>query len=157
MQIDPKIWEERQFADGFSLNLPQDAQQRWSTCRSAHRFMAFQSKQLVAYRLLFSEPQVHSVLTCVGLSADIKRGLASVWTDGDGKEFHVSHAPVEVAPSCFLWHVKHSGLDYVQYNGEWNMKFSLAYRTRFNPTMMQDGSFYLLEKAVFDSFPWNNE
>jgi hypothetical protein len=112
--------------------------------------MAFQNKQIVAYRLIFLRPEITDILTCKGLDVSLDSGLSSLWERRDGTRFWVSATPKEVASGCFFWMLKYSSLEFVEYQGAKSLKFSMAYRTAENPDNRVDGTTYLLEKAVFD-------
>lgn len=156
MNFDQKsrLHEERAAADTSAhQNLPTDQLARWEACRSSHRFMAFAGKKLVAYRLLFLKPEVIDTFTCRGLDVGLTTGLSSLWeSEATGQQFWVSSTPKEVATGCFMWMLKYSALELVQHKGSQSLKFSLAYRTKDNPSAKVDGTVYLLEKAVFDNF-----
>jgi NDP-sugar pyrophosphorylase family protein len=153
MQASNRVLDERYEADKSSLKLSVEQQARWSACRSTHRFMAFQDKKLVAYSLLFQRPQIIDVFTCKGLDVSLNTGLSSLWeSQNTHRQFWVSATPVEVANGCFLWMLKYSSLEFVDYQDSKSLKFSIAYRTVANPTQLVDGKTYLLEKAVFDHF-----
>jgi hypothetical protein len=155
MSLDPqaRLREERAVSDANALKLPLDQQLRWSECRSSHRFLAFSGKQIVVYRLSNSHPQITDQLVCKGLDVGLDTGLSSLWESQEsGTQFWVSATPKEVAPSCFFWMLKHSTLDFVEFKGTKSLKFSMAYRTEKNPSAKVDGTFYLLEKPVFDHF-----
>lgn len=153
MSLDPKarLVEERNIADNSAQSLPLDQLSRWDTCQSSHRFMAFSGKQLVAYKLLFLRPEVIDTFTCRGLDVALSTGLSSLWeSQREKKQFWISSTPKEVARGCFIWMLKYSSLEFVEYKGSKSLKFSLAYRTQQNPKDLVDGTIYLLEKSVFD-------
>lgn len=155
MNLDQKsrLLDERAAADtNAHQNLPSDQLARWEACRSSHRFMAFAGKKLVAYRLLFLKPEVIDTFTCKGLDVGLSTGLSSLWeSEATGQQFWVSSTPKEVAEGCFIFMLKYSALELVQHKGAQSLKFSLAYRTRTNPSAKVDGISYLLEKAVFEN------
>lgn len=112
--------------------------------------MAYQGKEVVAYRLLFLVPEVTNVFTCKGLDVSLTSGLSSLWEDRNGKQFWVSARPVEVADNCFFWMLKYSNLEYGDWAGQKSLKFPVCYGTERNPQDKIDGIHYLLERAVFD-------
>lgn len=146
-----RIKEERSVADANSLLLEPSVQSKWENCASTHRFMAFSGKQLVAYNLMFLEPQITDVLTCRGLEVSFSEGLVSTWESQATKEtYRVSAVPTEVAENCFLWMLKYSSLELVSHKSAKSLQFSMAYRTLLNPQVEVDGTTYLVEKAIFD-------
>jgi hypothetical protein len=152
LDLQARLFEERTAADISAQKLNSDQHARWESCRSSHRFMAFHGKQLVAYRLLFLRPEITDIFTCRGLDVALATGLSSLWeSQNTGKQFWVSHTPKEVAPGCFLWMLKYSSLEFVDYQGGKSLMFSLAYRINKNPKEKVDGTHYLLEKSVFDN------
>lgn len=151
---DSRVDEERRFAASRALDLPPEQQDRWEACRSTHRFMAYENKILVAYHLVNGHPVIVDTLTCTHFGYHPDTGLDSFWRNQAGKDLHVTHTPAEVAPGCFMWHNKSTNIEYVEHRLKLNMRFSISYRTMFNPTSMEEGVNYLLEKAVFDTFRW---
>ena len=150
-EIQSKLLIERNTADANASRLDLTQQSRWETCKSAHRFQAFKGKQLVAYRLLFLVPEIHDIFTCQELEVSLQGGLVSFWQSRNTEQvFRVSEVPEEVAPSCFLWMLKYSNLEMSSHKGQNSLRFPLGYRTTLNPETRVDGTFYLLEKAVFD-------
>lgn len=141
------------FGNHFASTLQPEALDRWYACRSGHKFQAFQGKQLVAYTTDGGAPDVLNTFICQDLKVGLRSGIASMWVDKDGTEQWVGHAPVEVAPNCFLWHVQHTTLDFNEYRGRFNVKFNLAYRTIANPiTSRERGHVFLLEYATFQHY-----
>lgn len=145
-----RMREERAIAYQNAQHLPEEVFQRWERCRSSHRFVAYQGKEVVAYRLLFLVPEVTNVFTCKGLDVSLTSGLSSLWEDRNGKQFWVSARPVEVADNCFFWMLKYSNLEYGDWAGQKSLKFPVCYGTERNPQDKIDGIRYLLERAVFD-------
>lgn len=147
-----RLREERLAADiAATQNLTTDSLNRWENCKSAHRFLAFQGKQLVLYKLFFQSPQISDILTCKDVKVSLVGGLVSVWeSKSSGMLFEVGSTPVEVGNSCFMWMLKYSSVELADYKGSKSLKFSVAYRTAVNPEVKVDGTSYLLEKAVFD-------
>ena len=138
------------FGNHFASTLKPDVLDRWYACRSGHKFQAFHGKQLVAYTLENRVPKVLNIFECQDLKIGLRTGTASLWVDKDGVEQWVGHVPAELEHSCFLWHVQHTTIDYNEYRGRFNVKFSLAYRTALNPASNEGGSnVYLLEYATF--------
>lgn len=143
---------ERQYADSLAQHLTPAAADRWDACRSAHRFAAYEGKQLVIFNLFYDEPQTLDVLTCKSMNLDIHNGLSSTWRTGEGTSIQIGHAPVEVAKSVFLWHVFYSEVSYLPYKGKFEVKLPLAYRSQHNIHKHRtDVVPYILERAVFDS------
>lgn len=145
-----RVKEERTVADiAAYASLSGEQLAKWESCKSTHRFMAFKSKQLVAYRLYGGLPDILDVLTNTGLSIDLERGLESSWQGRDGSTLLIGHKPVEIAPSCFLWHPKHNTLEYVDWKGGKSLRFSLMWRTAFNPAKKVTNEVYLSESIAF--------
>lgn len=131
-------------------NLPTRAFSRWETCRSGHTFQAYFQKQLVVYQIQDGKPVTLKALSCLDLNVSLNRGVSSIWVDLlTNDEFCVGHTPVELADSCFMWHLQHTTLDMNVYRGRKNLKFNLAYRTRMNPSTVEEGMTYVLELAVY--------
>ena len=146
-----RIQEERTAADIAAYkNLSGEQLQRWERCKSAHRFMAFDSKVVVAYKLNGQNPEVINTFTSAGLSVTLENGLESVWTDSTGKILIVRHHPIEIAPGCFMWHPKHNTLELVDWKGGKSLRFSAMWRTALNPNRKVSGEVYLSEKLAFD-------
>ena len=138
------------FACQFAQSLPPEALGRWHACRSGHTFQAFFSKQVVAFTIEDGVPKILKVLVCEDLLVNLRKGTSSLWIDQDtGEEVSIGHTPVEVAPSCFMWHLQHTTLDLNEHRGRYNVKFNLAYRTSLNPATRESGAVYLLEYATF--------
>lgn len=149
----PALLSEQVFADRFASTLPAPALDRWYACRSGHRFQAFQGKQVVAYTLERGKANILNTFECQDFRVGLRSGVASLWNGTvPGTDVWVSHAPTEIAPNCFLWHVQHTTLDYNEHKGRFNTKFNLAYRTQANPATMEDGRTYLLEYATFQAY-----
>lgn len=156
-KIKTRLLEERSVADeNAQKHLQADALKRWDSCGSAHRFMAFEGKEIIAFRLLFDTPQIIDTFKCVGLDTGLKAGISSLWKSQSKGNFWVSATPVEVADNCFLWMHKYTQLEFVTYKGAKSLKFSMGYRTLLNPTNKVEGPSYLLERSVFNStYPSN--
>lgn len=142
--------DEWTFVNASARSLPHDARARWEACRSGHTFQAFYAKQLVVYELHDDFPKILRVLTCEDLIVNLRKGTSSTWVDQDTcHEICVGHTPVEVAPSCFMWHLRRTTLDLNEYRGSHNVKFNIAYRTQANPNTREAGRIYMLEYAAF--------
>lgn len=149
--VSQRIQDERTTADIAAYKTLSKAQlNRWERCKSSHRFMSFESKVLVAYKLNGSAPEVLNTFTSTGLSLTLWGGLQSTWKDSAGNVLLVSHQPSEIAPGCFLWHPKHNTLELVDWKGGKSLRFSAMWRTAFNPNQKVSGEIYLSEKLVFD-------
>jgi hypothetical protein len=145
--------DELTFGNHFASTLKPDALDRWYACRSGHKFQAFQGKQLVAFTTDNGTADVLNVYTCQDFKVGLRTGTASMWVDSSGREQWVGHAPLEIAPSCFLWHVQHTTIDFNQHRGRFNVKFNLAYRTLSNPMSPKErGNVYVLEYATFQHY-----
>jgi hypothetical protein len=143
---------ERSHADSHAYSsLSPDEFSLWESCRSAHRFLAFQNKELVVYSLLFDEPQILSTLKCKSVAVSFDKGFSTLWEDSRGTSHLVSHAPVMVYNTIFLWHVFDSQVQYMPYNGKFSATIPLAYRSKQNPSTKQEGVVYILERSVYDS------
>ncbi len=131
--------------------LPDLTKTRWDSCHSSHRFLAYQGKELVVYTVFNGRPTVLDTLVCrsVGLSTD--DGFTSEWRTTSGALFSVSHTPVEILPYCFLWHAFDCQVRYYPYNGKFSTSFPLMYRTRSNPTRMNEDHTYILEQGAFSA------
>lgn len=146
------VRNERAHADTFaSRGLLPDEFSRWEFCRSAHRFLAYKGKQLVVYRIWFDTPQVVETLTCQEASLSLLGGISSNWTTSSGQLIGASHTPVEIAPSCFLWHVFDSQVRFMSHDQKYSVSLPLAYKTKSHPSTMNEDHLYVLEKAVFDN------
>lgn len=143
---------ERQYADSLAQRLTPAATDRWEACRSAHRFAAYEGKQLVIFNLFYDEPQTLDILTCKDVSLSLSGGLQTTWRTGEGQLIQVGHTPVELASSVFLWHVFFSEVSYIPYKGRFEVKLPLGYRSQHNIHKHRvDGVPYILERAIFDS------
>lgn len=150
MQTSKQLADELAFVNTLARDLPHAARERWDSCRSGHTFQAFFDKRIVVYELLSGVPKILKVLSCESLNVNLQRGTSSIWVDRDADiELCIGHTPVEVAPSCFMWHLRATTLDLNEYRGSYNIKFNIAYRTQLNPSTQRDGSTYILEYAAF--------
>ena len=134
---------------GRLWQLAPEAASRFEGCRVSHRFMAFQGKELVVYKLFIGKPSVVSVLSCRGASLDFTNGISSMWATPD-RMLTVGHTPIEVAPSVFLWHTYHSDLQYVPHKGVYATRFSMLFKAKHHPSVKIDGEIYIQERAGFD-------
>lgn len=145
-----RVQEERTAADVAAYKTLDKSQiARWERCKSAHRFMAFKGKTLVAYKLRGAAPEVLDTFTSSRLSVTLDGGLESSWTDSKGLEITLGSTPTEVAPGCFMWHPKHNTLELVDWKGGKSLRFSVMWRTAFNPSHKANGEIYLSEELAF--------
>lgn len=143
---------ERSYADNFAYNkLTQKEFAIWESCRSAHRFLAYRGKELVIYQLLFDTPRILKTLTCTAVQLSFDAGFSTTWIDHEEAVYTIEHAPVMVHDSVFLWHVFDSQVQFLPYNGKFNAKLPLAYRSKLNPIGKEEGVIYILERSVFDN------
>jgi hypothetical protein len=150
MKISKELADELAFANSLARVFPDDAYARWTSCRSGHTFQAFFDKQIVVYELVCGVPKILKVLSCESLNVNLRRGTSSTWVDRDADiELCIGHVPVEVAPNCFMWHLRATTLNLHEYRGSHSVKFNIAYRTQLNPSTQQEGSAYILEYAAF--------
>lgn len=145
-----RVHEERTAADVAAYKtLTKEQLVRWELCRSTHRFMAYDMKEIVAYRLVNGAPEVLSILTNAGVSVTQDGGLQSTWFNKENERFDLNHQPQEVAPGCFMWHPKHNSLELVDWKGGKSLRFSTMWRTACNPAKKVAGKVYLCEKHAF--------
>jgi len=127
---------------------------RWESCRAFHRFAGFQQKEILLYRLLFGQPYIQDVLTCVDLQVSLREGLESTWKDRQGRFLNLGYSPVELAEGCFVFHPQNSLVTYLEYNGKYNARFALHCKTKLAPRDRHEGVSYLVERAIFTkNFP----
>jgi hypothetical protein len=144
---DARVTEERTAADIAAYKtLTTESLDRWEQCRSAHRFMAFTGKTLVAYRLADLPEDAPEVLeTFENLSASLhpSEGLSSIWKTSNGSHLLLGSSPQEIATGCFMWHPKYNTLELVDWKGGKSLKFSVMWRTALNPSYKKKGTVYL--------------
>ena len=141
---------ERLLVGGLLWQLGTEGQERWEACKSSHRFMSFVGKQLIVFTLDEDyKPVLKDRLTMSNVSISSSGGLQSHWTNSHGNLLAVSHTPVEVAPSTFLWHTFGSDLQYIPHKGVYNVRTSMLFKTEHNVGYKHVGPHYMLE---FNSF-----
>lgn len=143
---------EESLLKGTLWRLSPDTTERLLSCKSSHRFMAYERKVLVVYDLIGDRPRVHNRLTCEGASLKLSSGLSSVWaSSSDTQKVVVSHLPVEIAPSIFLWHTFNSTVTYTPYKGVYTARFSCVYRSPHNPKVHKPDCLYVQELASYQA------
>ncbi len=139
--------------------LSSEAHSRWLSIGTGHRFMAYDKKVLIVYKLDDKlQPKITHKLQCYSMRASNDTGVESCWADTykDGRSaeavrvFH--HAPQEICPGVFVGHTVFSGVDYVEHHpDQFGLRFSMYYKSLFHPKDRVAGACYILEKAVFDT------
>lgn len=143
---------EESLLKGALWKLPPETIERLLSCRSSHRFMAYERKVLVIYELIGDRPKVHNRLTCESASLNLTSGLTSAWhSAADDKKVIIGHLPVEVAPTIFLWHTYNSAIHYAPYKGIYTAKFSCVYKTLNNPNVTKANCLYMQELASYQA------
>ena len=125
--------------------------ERWEECKATHRFMAYERKQVIIYRLFMGEPSILDTLTCETAELSLKKGVTSRWRDTKDNTVFFSSTPVEVYPSIFLWHTFNSEVQYTLHNGAYNARFSMLYRCPHHPKILHEGFMYIQELSNFES------
>lgn len=141
---------ERTLVESLVWNLDPEAQERWGTCRSSHRFLSFIGKQLYVFTLdANNKPTVKNLLTMEGINLSDSNGLVSKWRSANGELLSVGHTPMEIAPSVFLWHTFSSDLQYVPHKGVFNVKTSMLFKAEHHIGYKHVGPHYILEASAF--------
>jgi len=131
--------------------LPGSDYQEWIALRSTHRFMAFEGKKLLLWRLLNGKPVVEQTYTFLQFVADNEFGAECVLLDASGKEFVVNHAPEKLAQGVYLWMPFYSDVQFIKLPGhsKYTLYFSTMLKMPRNPQLKVEGSLYLSETKAF--------
>ena len=142
--------KEQSLVQSFLYKMGAEGQDRWEACKSSHRFLSFIGKQLIIFTYdKLHRPVLVDRLMMQGLSLTSGSGLTSQWFKSNGTLITVSHTPIEVAPSVFLWHTFDSNLQYVPHKGEFNVKTSMLFKAQHNINYKHVGPHYILESAQY--------
>jgi hypothetical protein len=143
---------ERALVGELLWHLEPEALDRWSACKSSHRFLSFVNKKLIVYKMVGGQREVVDTLTCLDVTMTNLGGFQSKWLSTlTCESIEVGAVPVEVHPSVFLWHTFYSDVRYQSYKGKYTIRFSMLYKSRHNPKFLSDNSLYILEQAIFES------
>lgn len=136
-------------------SLSHEAKARWAAIGTGHRFMAYDKKVLIVYKLDDTlQPRITHKLHCLSVEASSAEGVTSHWNDSldSSRLWEFEHTPTEVCPGVFVGHTVFSGVDYVEHRpGRFGLRFSMYYKSLFHPKERVAGACYILEKAVFDT------
>ena len=142
---------EHVLVEGVLRRLDADTLSRWDSCKSSHRFLSFVNKKLIVYELIGGCRVIVDTLKCQDVSMTNSEGFTSEWFSESTETVHtVSNTPLEIHPSIFLWHTFHSDIRYQPHKGVYNIRFSMLYRSRHNPSIRQAGVLYILEQALYN-------
>lgn len=143
---------ERELVRGQLWRLAPEAQDRWASCRSSHRFMAYRGKQLVLFTFDAElKPQVVDRLSLVDARMTLEHGVTTVWQTGEGLKVDVGPLPTEVAPNTFLWTAYSSDVQYAPYKGVYSVRLPMLFQTRHNISHPTLNTTYILELAAFEA------
>lgn len=143
--------DERRLVEGLLWKLEPEAQDRFNACKASHRFMAFRGKDLIVYEVIAGKRTIAETFSCKSVSLSIVDGMESVWSSAYGEDVRVSHTPVEIAPSVFMWHAYCSEVQYLPYKGIYTARFPLIYKCQHHPKMRLENTLYIQERAMYDS------
>lgn len=143
---------ERVLVEGVLWHLDAESLERWSTCKSSHRFLSFVNKKLIVYRITEGKRVVVDTLKCLDVGMTNLGGPFSKWSSVVSEDaITIDSRPKEIYPAIFLWHTFHSDIRYQPHKGLYNVRFSMLYKSRHNPAFIQDGALYIQEQAMYDS------
>lgn len=147
-----RIVEIRDSRDKVANLLSPSAKAAWYALRWVNRFMAYKGKELFIFTLdREHNPTVSTILTCHDVSLYADTGLTSEWKKSDGTYISVDSTPYEVLPSVFLWHPSSSEIQFREFDGKINTRFSMVMRTRHSPNYgdAEPNTLFMLDRATF--------
>jgi len=137
-----------------SPNFDSATQARFDACRSTQRELVYPGQVFQVFQLVLDEPETTLQLQAVKLAADFLDGVSVLFATSHGQTVSVGHAPVEVAPSVFMWVALDMQVKYTEHKGTWSLAFPVIIKTRHNllHTAAPNTNYLLTHKAYIKSY-----
>lgn len=147
------VEKERELVRGQLWRLAPEAQDRWTACRSSHRFMAYKGKQLVLFTFDAEQsPKVTDRLVLSAANLSLSEGIQTTWqSEISGQTISVGSLPVEIAENVFLWTAYSSDVQFIPHKGVYGIRLPLIFQSRHNISHPTLNDVYIMELAAFEA------